>query len=46
MDFFKSQESLTATGWILRSIVGFVFLIVAADRCCQIHGPAFHFQPN
>ncbi|MGO4543387.1 DUF421 domain-containing protein [Paenibacillus sp. 2TAB23] len=30
MDFFKSQESLTATGWILRSIVGFVFLIVAA----------------
>lgn len=35
MDFFKSQESLSAIGWILRSIVGFVFLIIAAKMMGQ-----------
>lgn len=35
MDFFKSQESLTTAEWILRSIVGFVFLIVAAKLMGQ-----------
>ncbi|MFC5647543.1 DUF421 domain-containing protein [Paenibacillus solisilvae] len=35
MDFFKSQESLTAMGWILRSIVGFVFLLFAAKMMGQ-----------
>ncbi|WP_169090541.1 DUF421 domain-containing protein [Paenibacillus sp. PL91] len=35
MDFFKSQESLTAIGWILRSIVGFVFLLFAAKMMGQ-----------
>ncbi|SFS57371.1 DUF421 domain-containing protein [Paenibacillus sp. BC26] len=35
MDFFKSQESLSAMGWILRSIVGFVFLLIAAKMMGQ-----------
>lgn len=35
MDFFKGQESLTATEWILRSIVGFIFLIIAAKMMGQ-----------
>lgn len=35
MDFFKSQESLPAMGWILRGIVGFVFLIIAAKLMGQ-----------
>lgn len=35
MDFFKSQESLTAMGWILRSIVGFIFLLIAAKMMGQ-----------
>ncbi|TYP78221.1 DUF421 domain-containing protein [Paenibacillus methanolicus] len=35
MEFFKSQESLTALQWILRSIVGFVFLLVAAKMLGQ-----------
>lgn len=35
MDFFKGQESLTTAEWILRSIVGFVFLIVAAKLMGQ-----------
>lgn len=35
MDFFKSQESLTAMEWILRSIVGFLFLIIAAKLMGQ-----------
>ncbi|KRE40000.1 DUF421 domain-containing protein [Paenibacillus sp. Soil522] len=35
MDFFKSQESLTAMEWILRSIVGFVFLLIAAKMMGQ-----------
>lgn len=35
MDFFKSQESLTTMGWILRGIVGFVFLIIAAKMMGQ-----------
>ncbi|MFD2614974.1 DUF421 domain-containing protein [Paenibacillus gansuensis] len=35
MDFIKSQESLTALEWILRSIVGFIFLIIAAKMMGQ-----------
>lgn len=35
MDFLKSQESLTAMGWILRSIVGFIFLIIVAKMMGQ-----------
>jgi uncharacterized membrane protein YcaP (DUF421 family) len=35
VDFFKSQETLTTAEWILRSIVGFVFLIVAAKLMGQ-----------
>ncbi|MNO24344.1 hypothetical protein D3C76_141610 [compost metagenome] len=35
MDFFKGQESLSAIEWILRSIVGFVFLIFAAKMMGQ-----------
>ncbi|MDQ6422271.1 DUF421 domain-containing protein [Paenibacillus sp. LHD-117] len=35
MDFFKGQESLTAFEWILRSIVGFVFLIIVAKMMGQ-----------
>lgn len=35
MGFFKSQESLSAIGWILRSIVGFIFLIIAAKMMGQ-----------
>ncbi|MDQ0113748.1 DUF421 domain-containing protein [Paenibacillus harenae] len=35
MDFFKSQESLSATGWILRSIVGFIFLLISAKMMGQ-----------
>lgn len=35
MDFFKSQESLTAMEWILRSIVGFAFLLIAAKMMGQ-----------
>jgi len=27
MDFFKSQESLTAMEWVLRSVVSFIFLL-------------------
>lgn len=30
LDFFRSQESLTTVEWILRSIVSFVFLLLAA----------------
>jgi uncharacterized membrane protein YcaP (DUF421 family) len=30
MDFYKSQETLTAMDWILRSIVSFAFLIIVA----------------
>ncbi|WP_261134863.1 DUF421 domain-containing protein [Bacillus sp. Marseille-Q3570] len=30
MDFFSSQESLTAVQWIYRAVVGFVFFIVLA----------------
>lgn len=35
MDFFKSQESMTAIGWILRSIVGFIFLLISAKMMGQ-----------
>ncbi len=28
MDFFQSQESLTAVEWILRAVVGFFFLLI------------------
>lgn len=35
MEFFKSQESLSAIGWILRSIVGFVFLLIVAKMMGQ-----------
>lgn len=34
-DFFKSQESLTALQWILRSFVGFGFLLIAAKMMGQ-----------
>ncbi|MBD2869172.1 DUF421 domain-containing protein [Paenibacillus arenilitoris] len=35
MDFFKGQETLTAVEWILRSVVGFGFLLVAAKLMGQ-----------
>ncbi|RAP75676.1 DUF421 domain-containing protein [Paenibacillus montanisoli] len=35
MDFFKGQESLTAIEWILRSIIGFVFLMIVAKMMGQ-----------
>lgn len=35
MDFFKSQESLTVIEWIMRGVVGFVFLIFAAKMMGQ-----------
>ncbi|OZB95441.1 hypothetical protein CJP46_17440 [Paenibacillus sp. XY044] len=35
MDFFKGQESLTVLEWILRSIVGFIILIIAAKMMGQ-----------
>lgn len=35
MDFFNSQESLTTVEWILRSIVSFVFLLLAAKLMGQ-----------
>jgi uncharacterized membrane protein YcaP (DUF421 family) len=35
VDFWESQESLTAIEWILRSVVGFVFLIIAAKMMGQ-----------
>jgi uncharacterized membrane protein YcaP (DUF421 family) len=35
MDFIKSQESLTAMEWILRSIVGFAFLIITTKLMGQ-----------
>ncbi|MCQ6561222.1 DUF421 domain-containing protein [Paenibacillus mendelii] len=35
MDFFKSQETLTTVEWILRSVVGFVFLLLAAKLMGQ-----------
>ncbi|WP_044339750.1 DUF421 domain-containing protein [Rossellomorea aquimaris] len=35
MDFFISQESLTALEWILRAVIGFIFLIVIAKLMGQ-----------
>ncbi|MBB6669408.1 DUF421 domain-containing protein [Cohnella nanjingensis] len=35
MDFFKGQDSLTAIEWIMRSVVGFGFLIIAAKMMGQ-----------
>ncbi|GIO11559.1 DUF421 domain-containing protein [Cohnella xylanilytica] len=35
LDFFKGQESLTIMDWILRSVVSFVFLLVAAKLMGQ-----------
>lgn len=35
MDFFHSQESLTITQWILRAIVGYLFLFIAAKALGQ-----------
>lgn len=35
MDFFNSQESLTTAEWILRSIVSFVFLLLATKLMGQ-----------
>jgi uncharacterized membrane protein YcaP (DUF421 family) len=35
VDFFKGQESLTAIEWIMRGIVGFIFLIIAAKMMGQ-----------
>ncbi|WP_121612408.1 DUF421 domain-containing protein [Mesobacillus foraminis] len=30
MDFFQSQESLTAMEWVLRAVVAFIFLVIVA----------------
>jgi uncharacterized membrane protein YcaP (DUF421 family) len=30
MDFFQSQDTLTTTEWILRAIVGYLFLVIVA----------------
>ncbi|MFS0634320.1 YetF domain-containing protein [Mesobacillus foraminis] len=30
MDFFQSQESLTAMQWVLRAVVAFIFLVIVA----------------
>ncbi|WP_175987896.1 DUF421 domain-containing protein [Bacillus sp. Marseille-Q1617] len=35
MDFFASQESLTAVQWILRAVVGFFFLVIIAKLMGQ-----------
>ncbi|QGQ99786.1 DUF421 domain-containing protein [Paenibacillus psychroresistens] len=35
MDFLKSQHSLTSLEWILRGIVGFIFLLLAAKLMGQ-----------
>lgn len=35
LDFYESQESLTIVGWILRSIVSFVFLLLVAKLMGQ-----------
>ncbi|MDR0271212.1 YetF domain-containing protein [Paenibacillus sp.] len=35
MDFFKGQDSLTAIEWVMRSIVGFIFLIISAKMMGQ-----------
>lgn len=35
MSFFTSQESLTAVQWILRAVVGFMFLLLAAKLMGQ-----------
>lgn len=35
MDFYKSQETLTAMEWVLRSIVSFIFLLAAAKLLGQ-----------
>ncbi|MDF2962520.1 MAG: hypothetical protein K0S39_4255 [Paenibacillus sp.] len=35
MDFFKSQESLTALEWVLRSIISFIFLLIVAKMMGQ-----------
>lgn len=35
MSFFTSQESLTAVQWVLRAVVGFVFLLFAAKLMGQ-----------
>lgn len=32
MDFFKGQETLTTMEWILRALVGFVFLVIVAKE--------------
>ncbi|MDF2674375.1 MAG: rane protein [Clostridiales bacterium] len=35
MDFFQSQETLTAIGWILRALVAFFFLMLVAKALGQ-----------
>jgi uncharacterized membrane protein YcaP (DUF421 family) len=35
LDFFKGQESLTAIEWVMRSVVAFLFLIIAAKMMGQ-----------
>ncbi|WP_342433161.1 DUF421 domain-containing protein [Neobacillus sp. FSL H8-0543] len=35
MDFFQSQETLTALEWILRAVVGFFFLVIVAKLLGQ-----------
>ncbi|MGG7621376.1 DUF421 domain-containing protein [Bacillus coreaensis] len=35
MDFYQSQETLTSMEWILRAIVGFIFLLIVARLLTQ-----------
>ncbi|WP_066054478.1 DUF421 domain-containing protein [Robertmurraya korlensis] len=35
MDFFKSQETLTSMEWVLRAVVGFIFLLIVARVLTQ-----------
>ncbi len=35
LDFFKSQETLTSMEWVLRAVVGFIFLLIVARVLTQ-----------
>ncbi len=35
MDFYQSQETLTSMEWILRAVVGFIFLLIVARLLTQ-----------
>ncbi len=35
MDFYQSQETLTSMEWVLRAVVGFVFLLIVARLLTQ-----------